>query len=221
MWPLNNKKKEFIQKISQPCILTPDLPLILNTPRQLVFACDDLMAAHQGHDLIKDNSAKVGRGFTRNKFDYRIQASSGMGVPLIGNRHSSPLRIKGEIYAVRSEVIKTLDFAYANGVAYHRTKANVLVPDRILRTFTIGEEETIKDLPPGTIRTYSETNTRRYVSDRMVGIASAWMYVASKEYWTDIDGGYEYPRADIHEPKAYLPWLPQYYKYPSNLNRNK
>jgi hypothetical protein len=221
MWPFNNEKKEFIHRISQPSVLTPDLPMILSKPKQLVFACDDLMYAHQGHDLIKDASMRVGRGFTRNKFDFRVCAQSGMGIPLTGNRHSNPLKIKGEIHAVRSEVIKTLDFVYANGIAYHRTKANVLVPERLLRVFSIGEEETVMHLPPGSIRTFSETGTRRYVSNRMVGIVQAWMYVASKEYWTEIDGGYNYPKADIHEPKDYIPWLPQYYKYPIDLNRNK
>lgn len=222
MWPFKNTMREFVQEISHIPEFTSDLPLILQSRRQPVFACDDLMKAHQGHDLIKSNSRRVGRGFTRSKFDYRVHADSGMGVPLVGNVNSSPLRIKGEIYAVDSEHIKQLDFAYGNGIAYHRVKVSLLVPDRLFKSFPIGEEEIIRDLPHGTIKTINTTDTRRYTSDTRVSVVSAWMYVAAKQYWIDhIDGGYSFPRADIKEPAFDLPWLSRYYKYPISLNRRQ
>lgn len=222
MWPFNNNnQKAFIKSISQVPVTTPDLALLLKDRRQALFVCDDMMGAHQNTDLIKDHATKVARGFTRNKFDFRVH-ESGMGIPLMGNSNSSPLRVKGEVHSICSERIKLIDFAYGNGVAYHRTKVGIIVPDRMFKLFPIGEEEVIKDLPPGSIKTLSERGLRRYTSDRRVSVVSAWMYIASKRYWNDhIDGGYEFPRAEIHEPKEETPWLPRYYKYPINLNRTK
>lgn len=221
MWPFNNNnQRDFIQSISGIPETTPDLPVLMQNRRQPLFACDDLMDAHQGKDFIRGCSTKIARGYTRNKFDYRIHSDSGIGVPLTGNKNSNPLRIKGEIHSVSSDCFKLLDFAYGNGVAYHRTKVGILVPDRMFKTFQIGDEEAIRSLPPGSIKTYSERGLRRYVSDPRVCIVSAWMYIAKKDYWLEhIDGGYEFPKADIHEPKQRIEWLPRYYKYPINMNR--
>lgn len=223
MWPFDNKKKEkeFIQSISKSAPLTSDLPFLLQSPYQLLFACDDLMTSHKGNDLIRNHSQRVGRGFSKCKFDFRIHSETGMGIPLTGSKKSAyePLRIKGEILKVNSEHFKTLDFAYGNDIAYHRVRTSVLVPERMFRTFNIGEEAIVKDLPNGRILTLD--TKRNYISEPMVHPVSAWMYVASKKYWNDhLDGGYEYPRADIHEPKEPLPWLPRYFKYP-NINRKE
>lgn len=223
MWPFNNNQKDFVQRISTAPEFTPDLAVLQQTPRNLLFACDGLMTAHKGNDLLSTYATKVGRGFTRNKFDYHIHEESGTGIPLTGNKHSNPLRIKGEIFAVQSDHFKMLDFVYGNGIAFHRSRVGLLVPEKLSKQFPIGEEEIVKDLPPGSIKTMSRIGMRRYTSDqRQVTIVQSWMYIAAKEYWLDkIDGGYNYPKATIHEPKDYLPWLDRYYKYPLNLDRKE
>jgi hypothetical protein len=228
MWPFNRTKRAqerlFVQKISQKPEFTPDISDLLKDRRQLLFACDDLMTPHVGYDLIKNNSRKIDRGFSRHKFDYRIHELSGMGVPLVGSKNSAfePLKVKGELHSVDSEHFELLDYAYGNGVAFRRILIPILVSERIYGVFKIGKEGVIKDLPHGTIRTNQELGLRTYVSDRMVYPVQAWMYVALKSYWSDkLDGGYEYPRADIYEPRDHISWLPKYFKYPITLNRKK
>ncbi len=224
MWPFNNnKQKDFVQRISALPEYTPDLAVLQKYPRNLLFACDGMMTPHKGHDLLNTYATKVGRGFTRNKFDFVVHADSGIGIPLTGNRNSSPLRIKGEIHAVQSDHFKRLDFAYGNGIAFHRSRVGLLVTERLSQQFPIGKEEIVKDLPPGSIKTMSKIGMRRYTSEsRFVTIVQAWMYIAAKDYWMDkLDGGYEYPKADIHEPKEYTPWLDRYYKYPLKLDRKE
>lgn len=221
MWPFdigrNRRAREFIQRISTPLPHTPDKAELAQAEFKLLFVCDDMKRAHKNYSLIKDKSAKVSRGFTKDPFDFRIARHTGKGLPFMAREGS---KIKGELHAVKSEFIPELDKHYKNGVEFARCRVGILVVDREHRLVHIGGEEFLKHLPSGMIRTVPELGIRHYLSDQFVCIIKADMYIAIKKCWADQPNeGLSYPSAPLEHPKESIIWLPKYFKYPIDRNR--
>lgn len=213
MWPFDNRKK-FVQSLGKLYPKTPDIAQLENQKYTLVFAADDLMKPHKNYELIAGKSQPVSRGFTREAFDYRIGRYTGRGLPFADKKG---LKVKGQIHAVETQHIPTLDKHYNNGVEFARVKTSIIVTDKEHRLMSIGSEEFLKHLPPGMIRTVPELGLRHYTSNPRVCLIEAHMYVALRKYWNDDDKSWL--RIPPTFPKNELVWLPKYYKYPIERNR--
>lgn len=213
MW-FGRNKKAFIQSLGKQHPKTPDIAELQAQQYKLLFVCDDMMRAHKNYDMIKDSSAKVSRGFTQLPFEYRMGKHTGKGLPF---QDKQGLKIKGELHAVETKAIPALDNHYDNGVQFARVRVNILVTDRDHRLMDIGSEDFVQQLPPGMIRTVPELGLRHYISNQMVCVIRADMYVAIKEYWLREPSSF--PKLNPVYPKEPLVWLPRYYKYPIDRNR--
>jgi len=215
MWPFDRGKKAFIRGLGKGTSFTKDMPVLEQQHHHLVFLYDDMMRPHKNYELIKDNSVKVGRGFTQQPFDLRITKHNAKAVAFIGNEG---LKLKGELHAVQTRHMPILDNHYKNGVEFARVPVNILVTDRNHQLMSIGNEEFLRNFPKGMIRTVPELGLRHYVSIQVVCVISAKMYVGLKSHWNDED--HNLLRRPIPEfPKDNIVWLPKYYRYP--IERNK
>lgn len=213
MWPFDRKKK-FIQSLGQGQMKTPDITKLEASPFQLLFVCDDMKRAHKNYELIRNHGRQVGRGFTKDAFDLHVGRHTGKALPIV---NKEGLKIKGEVHAVASRHIPSLDNHYDNGVQFIRLRIKILITDRDHRLMSIGSEEFLKHLPPGMIRTVPELGIRHYTSNQAVYMISAHMYVARTEFWVkDIN---LFPLARPSFPDQPTVWLPKYYKYPSERNK--
>lgn len=212
MW--NPMMKKFVRGLGKTYQHTPDIAVIEDSEFKLVFVCDDMMRSHKNYKNIQDNSAQATRAFTKPKFDYRIKRDNGQGLPFLGKRSNQhqPLRIKGEVHAIQSTHIPHLDNLYRNGVLFYRIRVPLLVPYREHTSF-YNKSEDNKPLPTAL------QGRKDAIGPDMVAIIEAYMYVAASKAWPDVDGGYVYTWAEIHEPTQPRPWLPQYYRYPVCINQ--
>lgn len=216
MWPFGrDKKKLFVQSLGKKYPKTPDITQLQQQEYKLLFVCDDMMQAHNNYKLI-ESGKRVGRGFTQRPFEYRIGRHTGKGLPF---QDSDGLKVKGELHAVKTDTIPTLDNHYDNGVQFARVRVNILVTDRDHRLMDIGSEAFVQQLPPGMIRTVPELGLRHYLSNQMVCVIRADMYVAIKQYWLREPN--DFPKLQPQFPKEPLVWLPRYYKYPIERNNPK
>jgi hypothetical protein len=218
MWPFDRarKKREFIQSLGK-LPFTPDLPELEQTSHRLLFVCDDMKIAHQKHRIIKEHSVRVTRAFTQDRFDLRVGRHTGKALPIL---NKDGLRIKGEVHAVESQYFKALDEHYRNGVEFARVKLKVITVDRDHQLVDIGNERHLQHLPPGVIRTVPELGLRHYLSNRHVHLVTVRMYVALQAFWLDGDVDNSFPIIQSQFPAEPLVWLPKYYKYPIERNRN-
>lgn len=221
MWPFDRakKKREFIQSLGKQHPFTPDLVELEQASHRLLFVCDDMMVPHQNHKLIKDHSVKVCRAFTQDRFDLRVAQYTGKALPLVAKEG---FRIKGEIHAVESHHFTALDRHYKNGVEFARLKLKVITVDRDHQLIDIGNEQHLRNLPPGAIRTVPELGLRHYVSNPHVHLITVRMYVAMRRFWVHglgVDADKSFPITQPTFPKEPTIWLPKYYKYPIQRNR--
>lgn len=219
MWPFDRRKKqrEFIQSLGNNHPFTPDMVELEQASHRLLFVCDDMMVPHQNHKRIKEHSAKVSRGFTQLRFDFRVGRYTGKALPFIA---ADGLRVKGEIHAVESHHFDALDRYYGNGVKFVRVKTKAILTDRDHKLISIGDERFLQKLPPGMIRTVPELGLRHYISNPHVQLVTVRMYVAIRAYWlAEPDADKSFPNIHPQFPKEPLVWLPKYYKYPIERNR--
>lgn len=216
MWPFNRKEK-FIQSLGKDHQYTPDMNLLEQGPFQLVFVCDDLKKAHKNNNLVQGfGNGPVSRGFTVNTFDFRVGRHTGKALPFADK---SGLKVKGELYAIRSKQVSELDNHYKNGVEFFRVRLKILIVKRQHELMSVGNEEFLRQLPPGTIRTVPELGVRHYTSGRDVRMVSAHMYVASKRHFDMRDINNVFPTVHPTFPEDNIIWLPKYYRYPIERNR--
>ena len=207
------QRKKFIQSLGQQ--FTPDMSKVEDSEHKLVFLHDDILPGYQHHHKIEKHSKVVSRGFTQQPFDYRVGKHTGKAVPFATN---TGLKVKGKIVAVSSHAIPVLDNHYRNGVEFARCRLPIIIVDRNHQIMSIGNEEFLRNLPPGMIRTVPELGIRHYTSNPLVGLVNMYVYVAMRAHWDDEDFTH-LPRETPTFPQQPTIWLPKYYRYPQSRNR--
>jgi gamma-glutamylcyclotransferase (GGCT)/AIG2-like uncharacterized protein YtfP len=219
MWPFDRNKKmqQLVQSFAASHPYTKDFADLETSQHRLMFVHDDMKVGHANHHLLKD-AKKVVRGFSQDHFDYRVGKFTGKAVPFAVNKQQG-LKVKGDVYAVETRHIPAIDSHYRNGVEFARIRLNIIMIGRDQKLMSIGNEEFLKELPPGMIHTLPEFGTRRYISDTpRVHLIGAYMYVAMKSHWDEADVTL-LPNPLPQFPPHELIWLPKYYRYP--IERNK
>lgn len=211
MWFMKRKAR-FVQSLGKQHPKTPDYAELELGEYALMFFCDDTMRANKGYERIKEHSAPVIRAFTVDNFDYSMGRYTKRGLPFVGNQKVG-LKVRGEIHAVKTKYVPALDNHYDNGVQFVRLRVRTLIVDREHQVVSIGNEDFLKSLPEGVIRTIPELGVRHFLSNRHVGIVSCHMYIARRTHWRPAEN--HYIPAPIHYPKDNIIWLPKYYRYPA------
>jgi hypothetical protein len=194
---------------------TPDIATLELSQFQLVFLCDDLMYSGKNYKILRDHSARIGRGFTLHGYNFYRKRTDGTPVVMTSkqteNRYDfSCLKIKGEIHSIESPAMTKLDTHYQNGLQYRRNRTKILYPTR--RHGVIENHDTMgRPLP------YTLQGKKHFLLPERVDMITAWMYTGVPNYWNNliepIDGGFIFEQVRIEEPKEERRWLIKYYHF--------
>jgi hypothetical protein len=196
---------------------SPDYGWLEQFEYQLLFSPDDTKQNHSHHCLIED-SAFVATAYTTHSFNYWCMEAGEDRIPIPmqndNPKHTiryfpPPLKIQGEIHAVRPYEFLGLDTYKRNGVQFQRKRVNLILPYR-----EILQEEYIFDGPtdyrplPMCLK-----GKKGALTPEKVYIIRAWMYIAMPEYWDNLlDGGFRgFKTVNYYESRR--PWLKEYYVY--------
>ena len=121
----------------------------------------------------------------------------------------SSLKIKGEIHAVSSKVLKKLDVERQNGIKFLRQRVRIIVPYRELRRFP-NHDVFGRELP----KVLQGKEDMYFLGQEKVHLARPWMYVGNPEIWEQfIDAGYNFQQVNTFEPKIHRKWMKRYYNF--------
>lgn len=198
------------RQISESCAKSPDLGKLEQYEFQLLFCPDRAQRGHKEYPLIED-SVYMCHAFTVKPFNYWLQRD-GLPIPMEAtsavrtNLFPPPLKVKGEVHAVRPYQFRDLDNYRDNGVQFIRKRVKLAVPDRPL--YKIPERYVDgKPIP---------LMTGQYViGTEAVEPLKAWMYVGNPAYWDDLlDAGYNSSGLFKAVPhyKSRRSWLKEYYE---------
>lgn len=191
------------------CELTPDVWKLEQSMYQLIFVSDDMMKGHRHNNLIAEygyagDTPLHPACFTLERFTYwkKDLGIASFGIPMekgfkpgkVGIFEPVPSKIKGQLYAVLSPAIKTLDIHRQNGVQFRRIRTMIHLPYREVH--------------------YSKAQPNPSISDEYMKTVEASMYVGIPEYWEDrisnLFGVKEVKKFELDQTKF---WLEDYYKF--------
>lgn len=199
------------QWLTQSADHSPDLGWLEQFEFQLLFCPDRTQRGHSEYPLIEDSIYGC-HAFTQKKFNYWVQRD-GQPIPMEAtsdvrtNLFPPPLRIKGEVHAIRPWQFKELDNFKNNRYTFTRKRVKLMVPSVDLLKIP-DRYENGKQIP---------LMTNQFVlTEEKVEPLKAWMYVGEPEYWDELlDAGYKAAELFKSAPfyKSRRPWLNEYYEY--------
>src|SRR6266576_3198772 len=196
---------------------SPDYGWLEQFEYQLLFTADDTKAGYSHHCLIED-SALVATAYTVHSFNYWYlnAGEDRVPIPMLTNEKQHtiryfppPLKIQGEIHAVRPYEFLGLDVYKQNTVQFYRKRVNLIVPYKEINTeeYFNPDDQVYAPLPPCLLG-------KKVESPEKVYIIRAWMYIGMPEYWDNLlDGGFRgFKTVNYYESRR--KWLKEYYAYP-------
>jgi len=207
---------------------SPDYGWLEQFEYQLLFAADDTKENHDRHCLIED-SRLMAEGFTVDYFNYWLQEAGDERVPvpmrLPAGKHlrlplfPPPLKIRGELFLVRTPQFLGLDTYKRNTVQFRRQRVNIIIPHR--QVWKIDNVIDPTDHPvafrPRELPRCLQGNQHIIYSGVRCHIIRAWMYVGLGKFWDPLfDGGFRgFKTVNYYESKNKSnTWAKEYYDYP-------
>lgn len=188
---------------------SPDLGKLEQYEFQLLFCPDETQRGYSQHSIIED-SAFVCHAFTQRPFEF-WQQRDGQVIPLesegqgVVKYFPPPLKIKGELHAVRPYQFRHLDIYKDNKGQYDRRRVKLLVPYREVIQQDYFDEDG-KELP------LCLQGKKGILGPEQVHVVRAWMYIGISSYWNPILTPYAFKAVQTHQSRR--PWLREYYSYP-------
>lgn len=186
--------------IRQLCQMTspysPDMGILQQNHRHLIFVHDDMMAGKKNSDLIVATSITgrwpLAHCYTEEKFYYWKKDLGELSYPIAlekiptgFTRHdNTPAKIWGELYAIRPHAFNLLDTERENGVQFLRKRVDVRIP-------------------------YIHSNP---IPDLLEHTMEVWMYIGVHDYWDDQLGGIHTSRPIEKTPDP-RSWLGEHYRF--------
>ncbi len=185
---------------------TPDIGKLEQYEFQLLFSPDETQRGYPQYPLIED-SAFVCHGFTQKPYSFWQQRDRQVIPMEAGPEHAikyfpPPLKVKGEVHAIRPYQFIDLDNFKGNTVQYVRKRVKLIVPYREV----VSEEYGEKDLP------LALQGKKGALSPEKVVLVRAWMYVGNPEYWDSVLNTHTFKAVQTH--KSRVAWRQEYYSYP-------
>jgi gamma-glutamylcyclotransferase (GGCT)/AIG2-like uncharacterized protein YtfP len=202
MWPLRKKDRliedrETIRKLNQlTSPYSPDMGLLQEHQRILIFVFDDMMQGKTNADLIVATSVTgrwpLANAYTEDKFYFWKKDLGKMSYPVALEKpvsgftrfDATPAKIWGELYAIRPTSFNLLDTERENGLQYTRRRVKVRVPY-------------IYSKPIPEIREV---------------ILEPFMYIGNHEYWDDQLAGIHTSKPIDKTPDP-REWLGAHYRF--------
>lgn len=193
---------------------TPDLWELEQKKEHRVFIHDDMMQLQPHHELVRAGSLSgfypFQYGYTTKKFSF-VEKDLGLkSIPIaldlrdlaeelpvyIGESH----RIRGEVYAVRTNTLIELDNHRQNGVQFERRRVNI----------NIGYKKLWRS------HWFNAFGNKQYAhtigKEEMISV-ECWMYLGREEYWKDqlLADAFKFNPIQVVEEERL--WLTKYYQY--------
>lgn len=211
------QQQQHIQRLIQGYDLpefTSDLWELEQKKEHLVFIHDDMMQTNPNHQLVQEGSLSgfypFQYGYTTKKFSFVTKELGLKSFPVALDLRdlaeelpmwiSTSHRIRGEVYAVRTPTIVSLDNHRRNGVEFQRRRVNI----------NIGYKKLWRS------HWYNAFGRKQYeykLGKEEMMTVECWMYIGREEYWKDqllADAFNFNPITVIEEDRL---WLTKYYQY--------
>ena len=201
---------------------SPDLGYLEQFEYQLLFTVDDTRFGYERYGLIEDGKPLTG-AYTQDTFEFWMQEHHNadgklerLPIPIrkdgphVLRYAPPPLKIKGEVHAIRPGQFRGLDDYKRNRKQFRRQRVNVLVP-YTLRVNEVGADKHGIEVP------YQLRGKNHiFETPEKVYVLRAWMYVGIPEYWDHIlDAGFRGFKA-VNRYQSRRPWLKEYYDFPKH-----
>jgi len=211
--------------LTEQARFSPDLGYLEQYEFQLLFAPSDFRLGYIRHGLIEDGVPLCG-AYTQQTYEYWLQE---VGLPQGGTeridipmrkdgphviRYSPPpLKIKGEVHAIRPWQFLGLDTFKRNTLQFRRQRVNVLVPYRVKSDVPLDQDGNPYSIPSALAH-----KNYQFEAPEKVHVLRAWMYVGMPEYWNDLlDAGFRgFKTVNHHVSRSKRPWLKEYYDFPKH-----
>lgn len=205
-YELDLKVKAFARAMTFRAPRSPDLGVLEESEFQLLFCADNTMRGCHNYPLIED-SVYLQHAFTLKRFNYYRQRD-GVPIPLpaqsnrrVTGYSAPPLKVKGELHAVKSYQFEKLDIEMDNLVSFRRQRVKLLIPQSPV--YKIPHRYYNGKIIPLMTDQYA-------VGAEQIRPLEVWMYVAEPTYWEPLlDGGYLFTHVEHYKDKR--PWLGAYY----------
>lgn len=218
------------QKYADEYKHTPDWMQLERHEYAAVFLYCNVMKGGSRHTIIEniyrikddDGNSANPYAFTLNRFEAWQTRDGRLSTPVALTSDASPLRlipemahvpctgkIKGRIFFIRSDQMKTLDAEKQNGVLFQRQKVKIQIPYRLQIT--------------NPIEGFESYTTGHTLTEERAHIVKVWMYIGIPDYWNNVPMhslercGTTY-RTKIRKkfiypvpPKMWMPDAPYYY----------
>jgi len=193
-------ERAWIKEMSKRTLFTPDAHLFNRTVYQLLFIYGNEQRGHIMHErLIKPhcmNNKPAAVVFTENEYTMMKKKLGWATYPIVADIdlwNVPKLKVKGELYAIRSYMIPELDRCYSNTVDFMRQRITVTMPHHLLMwSKKTGEHRVVKQ-------------------DHIT--YQAWAYLGIPDFWKDeLDVGYSYGQVAVTDPNNHSQ-LQQYYSF--------
>jgi hypothetical protein len=189
--------QKFVNDACDESKYSPDLWKLEMYHSQLLYVYDELMQGHRAHELLADHCVPLEENttmgedrplprsvFTAPSF-HMIKRNLGQeSYPIVmgeGTFNAPPGRIKGELYAVRTQRFRILDEYHDNLVKFVRVRVNLDISYQQL----------------------CRRSGELFFSERTKRVR-AWMYIGIPKYWNPlIDGGYLFKPVRAYEPNNF------------------
>jgi len=192
--------RAWAKELGQRVAFTPDAHIFNRTVYQRYFAYGVDMESHYMYErLIQPhcmNNGPLADVFTEQEFTMVKKKLGYATYPIVTDLklwNVPQLKIRGQLFALRSYMIPELDKCYENTVQFNRQRIKVTVPHHV-------------------VMFSSKTGEHRMVNGAYVTY-DAWAYIAPADHWKDqIDAGYLFGNVNVTDPNNHSQ-LSQYYHF--------
>ncbi len=212
--------RAIIEQALQATKFTPDIDVLEERERHLLFVCDELKKDHTQHRLLGPQALKCFPAFTQGSFrfwengdplEHRVPMKEEQDATLLKSISYFPpvAKIRGEVYAIRPETFLTLDPYKENTVQFVRQRIKLIVPYRRvvwLKDHNLDPDFGVREVFSRSDYTGSSIKTSREITH----IIRAWMYIGNPVFWDNIITAFDWKSVEHHTSEKRR-WLQNYY----------
>jgi hypothetical protein len=196
---------------------TPDISRLEEQEYHLLFVCDELKKDHAKHDLLGMDAEYLFPAYTRSVYQFwQSDDPTVSPVPMKSGDKASivryfpkPAKIKGELYAVRSQQFLLLDNYKQNTVEFRRQKIMVIVPYRTVVWLKDHSLDPAFGPLVNAIQGERYTGKSIKTTKEKVHLLRVWMYIGRSKHWNPLLTAYDFKPVEVFQSRN-RPWCPNY-----------
>lgn len=173
--------QNFLLQVKEMLKYTPDAAKLEEKKFHYMFVYGDMKRGHRRLEML-GGAEFYGQGFTKSAFSMwkKNLGKETFPIPFTDRDGATPFcKIRGEVFAVPTDVIKELDKHWENGVQFIRKRVRISIPHRIQ----------VMDSNAKVVHT---SRTR----DQTL---APFMYVGVQDYWNELINGIQFGKVTTRD----------------------